>query len=291
MARGALDASPGKIPWKPKGPWALAWGQALPLGKSLREPDPCWWLGPAVLPDSSAWCVPGLGLNLLLLLRRRWGGPPVPSQARVEQPHVPQVLLVLDVALVSHALHEWDVTWPSKSLCAHVCMHDPVHAGCVRVCVSMCTFVSSISMCTHRCTQQPCSRTRSLHLTPSHGTASMKPQHKHVQTHMSPPECPSPSAPLHCMSLLGTAGQPHAPYHFPWQLLPGGSGFMGSAAEPITYFQRGGTAGEMSITLTLCAEIPHGCPMCRQEVPAGSQDRRKTGSTAPCVFHFLIIPH
>lgn len=93
------------------------------------------------------------------------------------------------------------------------------------------------------------------------------------------------------MSPLGTAGQPHSPYRFPWQLLPGGSGFVGSTAEAISYLQGGGTAGEMSITLTLCAEIPHGSPMSRQEVQAGSQDRRKTGSTAPRVFHFLIIPH
>lgn len=118
-----------------QGPGALAQGQALPLGKSLRESDPCWWLGPAVLPDSSAWCVPGLGLNLLLWLRRRGGPPPVPSQARAEQPHVPQVLPVLGVALVSHVLHEWDLTQPSKALGAHMCMHDPVHGGCVCLCV------------------------------------------------------------------------------------------------------------------------------------------------------------
>lgn len=62
------------------------------------------------------------------------GGPSVSSQARAEQPHVPQVLPVLSVALVSHALHKLDLTWPSKTLCVHVCMHDPVHAGCVCVC-------------------------------------------------------------------------------------------------------------------------------------------------------------
>lgn len=48
------------------------------------------------------------------------GGPPsVPSQARAEQPHVPQVLPVLGVALVSHSLQEWDLPWPS---CVSVCL-------------------------------------------------------------------------------------------------------------------------------------------------------------------------
>lgn len=115
-------------------------------------------------------------------------------------------------------------------------------------------------------------------------------QHETPAQTSSDTSVPPRMSPRH-MSPLGTARQPRAPYRFPWQLLPSGSGFMGSAAEPISYFQGGGTAGEMSITLTLCTEIPHGCPMCRQEVQAGSQDRRKAGSTAPRVFHFLIIPH
>lgn len=85
--------------------------------------------------------------KFVAIAKEKRGGPPVPSQARAELPHVPQVLPVLGVTLVSHALHEWDLTRPSKALCAHVCM-----ILCMQdVCLPMCThvFVSSISMCTY----------------------------------------------------------------------------------------------------------------------------------------------
>lgn len=104
----------------------------------------------------------------------------------------------------------------------------------------------------------------------------MKPRHSRSETTHTPPGMPSL-----CMSLLGTAGRPQRSLSLSLAAASWWLWFRwGATAEPVCYFlgRRDGRGGCPSPS-PLRAGVSHGCPMCRQELRAGTRERKKTGST------------
>lgn len=146
---------------------------------------------------------------------------------------------------------------------------------CTRVHVRTC-------VCVHPCArvsqEQPCSRGRSLHLT-------LHPWDRLHETLVEPRRgdaCPPRECPPFACPCWGQQDGPSAPYHFPWQLPLGGSGFGGEPQlSPSVIPREEGQPGRVSIALATPhhAGASHGCPMRSQELQTGSRQRKKTSST------------
>lgn len=152
-ARGVLGASPRR--GKPGGDGDPRHRQALPSGKALRDTNPCRRLGPAVLAGFLSPARPGLGLNLLLLARRR-GAPTGPLWAWGRAAGMAlQALPALGLFLASHDLRGWDLPWLPQALCACLCVRDHAHAcpsvhARSRACMLACTCVDvHVFVCAH----------------------------------------------------------------------------------------------------------------------------------------------
>lgn len=75
------------------------------------------------------------------------------------------------------------------------------------------------------------------------------------------------------------------PITFPGSCFPVAPVSRGVQLSPSVISREEGQPGKCPSLSPSVLRFPMGAPC------AGSQDRRKTGSTSLCVFHFLIIPH
>lgn len=138
------------------------------------------------------------------------------------------------------------------------------------VCPCAHVFVSSIYFYVHTRmhTQQPCSRTRNLHLTPTHGTASMKPQHRRVQTHVCPPRMPLPLCPPAACPRWGQQDSPMLPIAFPGSCFPVAPVSRGAQLSPSVISREEGQPGKCPSPSPSVLRFPTGAPCagrrCRQ---------------------------
>lgn len=275
-------------------------GTGFALGEAPQEPDPHWccdWLR-CWIPQ------PGVARAWSQFAAIAKGGPPLPDPCRA-QGWAASVHLIL-TSLELHGrpkpcVFMWVcvIMCMCVLLCTRICVHvcTSVHA-CLCACMSMCmqvyvcTYVSvcmrvhvcaclcvhvsmrtrlyaRVSMCV--CTElqgqeEPCSRSRSLQLTLHPGPACTYPRHSRRDVTLS----------------AGSAPALRVPVAVPSSCLSAAPVSVRAAAEPVCYFQRGGTAGGVPRSHSSVPGCPVGAPCAgRSCSSAQGRNQQRPGEPGP----------